>query len=325
MSWLTITCLAVLSGHGSGEELSLDARTREAIELGVPYIEAKGASWIENKECVSCHRVNTMLWSLGAAQAAGISVDSKVNETFQWAVEKSLEVNDDGKMAVEGNKEGVAQLLLAQKSYFKDLKTEELKEAFRSALTDDITEQGLWSAGGQLPSQKRPKVETDLVSTYWLAWAATEIGGVDLRKAPLTPLPQTLAKNTELQSTEGYAVRLLIAFAFQEQDRVDQVRAKLLEQQRPDGGWGWLVEGESDALATGLALYGLLKTGTEPDHESVSRGQLFLLDSQREDGSWAVRGTKAKKQDKVAETAVYWGTNWAIIALSEILMLKQSP
>lgn len=325
MNWLSITCLAVLSGNGSSDELSLDSRTRDAIELSVPYIEAKGDSWIENKKCVSCHRVNTMLWSLGAAQAAGVSVDPKVKETFEWAIENSLAVNDDGKMAVQGNKEGVAQLLLAQKSYFEELKTDELKKAFRAALTDDITKQGLWSAGGQLPSQKRPKDETDLVSTYWLVWAATEIGDVDLQKPPLNLLPQTLAKNSKFRSSEGYAVQLLVAHAFQEQDRVEQIRSELLKLQRPDGGWGWLVESESDALGTGLVLYGLLKTGTKTEHEAISRGQAFLLESQRDDGTWEVRGTKAKKQDKVEETAVYWGTNWAVIALSEILRSNRSP
>lgn len=325
MNWLSITCFAVLVGSGSGEELSLEGRTREAVERSVPYIEAQGASWIEGKKCVSCHRVNTMLWSLGAAKNAGISVDSQLADTWEWAVANSLEMNDEGRVAVSGNKEGVAQLLLAQKKYFEEVKTAELQEAFRRALQEDIAEQGLWLAGGQLPSQKRNKSETDLVSTYWLTLAATEIGGVDFNEGPLSSLPQAWAKESTFQSTEGYVTRLLVAFAFQEQDRVEQLRSELLKRQHPDGGWGWLVDDESDALGTGLALYGLLSTGTKIDHDSIHRGQVFLLDSQREDGSWAVKGTKAKKKDKVEETAVYWGTSWAVIALSEILNSSHSP
>jgi hypothetical protein len=325
MNWLSITCLTVLVGSGSGEELSLEARTREAVELSVPYIEAQGASWIEGKKCVSCHRVNTMLWSLGAARKAGISVDPQIAETWEWAIANSLEKNDDGKMAVSGNKEGVAQLVLAQKKYFEEVRTDELQDAFRRALKEDITEQGLWLAGGQLPSQKRSKTETDLVSTDWLTLAATEIGGVDFKEGSLSSLPQSWTQESTFQSTEGYVARLLVAFAFQEQDRVDQLRSELLKRQHPDGGWGWLVDDESDALGTGLALYGLMSTGSKTDHDSIHRGQVFLLESQGEDGSWEVKGTKTKKKDKVEETAVYWGTNWAVIALSEILKSNLSP
>lgn len=45
----------------------------------------------------------------------------------------------------------------------------------------------------------------------------------------------------------------------------------------------------------------------------------FLVETQRDDGSWAVKGTKEKKKDNVEETAVYWGTTWAAIALLETL------
>ena len=39
------------------------------------------------------------------------------------------------------------------------------------------------------------------------------------------------------------------------------------------------------------------------------------MTTQRADGSWPVRGTKAKKRNSLEDTAVYWGTTWATLAL----------
>ncbi|MCA9084810.1 MAG: hypothetical protein KDA81_12175, partial [Planctomycetaceae bacterium] len=48
---------------------------------------------------------------------------------------------------------------------------------------------------------------------------------------------------------------------------------------------------------------------------SIKHGQQFLVNAQRDDGSWTVQGTKANKKDDVEETAVYWGTTWAALGL----------
>ena len=93
---------------------------------------------------------------------------------------------------------------------------------------------------------------------------------------------------------------------------------ELAKQQQSDGGWGWLVNDPSDALGTGMALYALLQTSSvEP--AVIQRAQQFLVATQGDDGSWPVKGTKAKKRDSVQETATYWGTTWAVIALTESL------
>jgi hypothetical protein len=52
---------------------------------------------------------------------------------------------------------------------------------------------------------------------------------------------------------------------------------------------------------------------------AIARGRRFLVESQRADGSWAVRGTKKDKAKKVEPTATYWGTCWAVIGLAETL------
>jgi squalene cyclase len=99
----------------------------------------------------------------------------------------------------------------------------------------------------------------------------------------------------------------------------DQLRTELLSHQHTDGGWGWLNIDESDAFGTGLALYSLAKDGLPLDHPSTTRARQFLIETQRPDGSWPVKGTKKAKATQLEPTSIYWGTCWSIIALAQTL------
>ena len=69
------------------------------------------------------------------------------------------------------------------------------------------------------------------------------------------------------------------------QKAIDELRA----DQRSDGGWPQLASLQSDAYATGEALYALHVAGGLPVSDPVyQRGVQFLLRTQDEDGSWFV-------------------------------------
>jgi prenyltransferase beta subunit len=128
-----------------------------------------------------------------------------------------------------------------------------------------------------------------------------------------------LQSAAEGESTEWYAAMLLVENACGDDAGRTRRAGELMALQNPDGGWGWRVEDESDALATGEALYALASTieaGTSPE---AARAAQWLVDHQRDDGSWEVRGTKDKKRDSVEETAVYMGTCWGVLGLLETL------
>jgi squalene-hopene/tetraprenyl-beta-curcumene cyclase len=99
----------------------------------------------------------------------------------------------------------------------------------------------------------------------------------------------------------------------------DRLRGELLKRQREDGGWGWLCADESDAFGTGAALYALARDGLAGDNARLARGRQFLVQTQKADGSWAVKGTKKAKANQIEATATYWGTCWAVIGLAETL------
>src|SRR5262245_34272748 len=63
---------------------------------------------------------------------------------------------------------------------------------------------------------------------------------------------------------------------------------QLRSAQNEDGGWSQIKEAESDAYATGQALYALAEAGATKDDAAIRRAQSFLEKSQREDGAWAM-------------------------------------
>lgn len=320
-SVLLVCALSALAATPSASNPS-DEQVRAAIQKSIPYLETAGVRWMEEKKCSSCHRVGSMVWTLGVARSQGFTVSDKLNEWYRWSVDELLRPNDKGTPIGGGNKEGVAQVLMAQ-AYFPGESENAADFAhLQEIMLADQQQDGSWKPGGQLPSQKRPLPETTDVSTIWQTVALverTEDKNEDKNPPALEQALQRINAQQKGASTEWYAARLVLASELGEQELVATLSEQLREQQREDGGWGWMLGDESDAFGTGLALYALLVAGTPRDDEAVRRGQEFLIDSQREDGSWAVKGTKEKKKTRVEETAVYWGTAWAALALCESL------
>ncbi len=191
---------------------------------------------------------------------------------------------------------------------------------FAERLAAGQQEDGSWKAGGQLPSQKRPERETQEVSTMWSlvalqSYAAPAEGVVDR----FSGARQWLGNETEGQSTEWWAVRLLLERGSGNDKEANRLRGELLARQHEDGGWGWLCADESDAFGTGVALYALARDGMTADESAIARGREFLVQTQQPDGSWLVKGTKKSKAQQVEPTATYWGTCWAVIGMVETM------
>jgi squalene-hopene/tetraprenyl-beta-curcumene cyclase len=185
-------------------------------------------------------------------------------------------------------------------------------------ISNDQEEDGSWKPGGQLPFQKRPKPETTAVTTMWLALALADHDTVQNSRVAVCRALEFIKSSEPGKSTEWYVARLLLARRLGDRENVDATVKELRNQQQKDGGWGWIIGEQSDALATGMSLYVLLRAGVG-DMNTISRAKRFLIDGQQEDGSWPVAGTKQKKRDRIEETATYWGTTWAVLALTESL------
>jgi hypothetical protein len=71
---------------------------------------------------------------------------------------------------------------------------------------------------------------------------------------------------------------------------------RIKERQNADGGWSQTKDMKSDAWATGQALYALAHAGVKPDDSVIARAHVFLIKTQRNDGSWPMISRPASRQ-----------------------------
>lgn len=294
------------------------------------FLREKGQEWIDDRGCVSCHQVPSMLWSLHGAAQSGLPVDVKhLDETSKWSVDWknwNQSGDKDGLQKVAAaNTATMVFLLLALPPGFpaqaeSTSGAQPWEKAFRALLLDHQQKDGSWKAGGQLPLSKRPARENDEVATMWALLALEPKSTPEAVKPPPEQRLGTararahnfLATAVSGLSTEWHAVRLLL----HPQD--ESLRAALLKHQHPDGSWGWLVAEPGDAYGTGLALYALAKcqSGAKAP-EAVQRAVRYLNETQGADGSWPVPSTRSRDKNKPILTSIYWGTAWAVVSLLE--------
>jgi hypothetical protein len=126
-------------------------------------------------------------------------------------------------------------------------------------------------------------------------------------------------------SSEWYATRLLIEKRFGDPKQVEAIRDQILAAQQPDGGWGWLRADKSDAFGTGVSVYALSQVGVPNSHSAIQKAWRFLIETQTDDGSWIVNGTKNGTKDKPHPFSSFWGSTWALLGLCHSLPAHNPP
>jgi squalene-hopene/tetraprenyl-beta-curcumene cyclase len=275
---------------------------RRAVERSLPFLEMKGTDWIRDRKCASCHHVPFMVWVHREARDRGLPVDSaKLDAWTGWALDFARTSTSREGEKNGGGLDTLAQLILARPAKADFAPYGELAGLIRGFQKAD----GSWAAGGQLPSQRRDKAETDDASTRWVVLALRTLPG---REDSLTKAEAWIGGRPSGKSTESLALHVLTASS-------PDARRELLARRNGDGGWGWMKGEPSDALATGITLYAL--GGADPGARD------FLVRTQLEDGSWKVPSTKAKSRDDAISS--YWGTAWAALGLLQDLPQAESP
>ncbi len=297
-------------------DIPLADQARQTAERAIPYIEKDGTAWITERKCVTCHYVAFMVWSFRDASQRGLVVDkAKLAEWTDWSLNH----------AIGQGVEGPAQMLLARDRTDRSEKTAVLIDSLRDAIIQGQDKDGFWKPGGQLPSQKRPVNETTQVSTMWCALALDTLdqqsdAAIVSRNKALEWLKKTPPNGADpATSSEWYAARLLIEKKFGDPKQVEALRDKILAAQQADGGWGWLWADKSDAFGTGVSLYALSQIGVPNSQPAIQQAWMFLIETQTDNGSWTVNGTKAATKDKPHPFSGFWGTTWALLGLTHSL------
>ena len=188
---------------------------------------------------------------------------------------------------------GSALLALKSAGYERNEITDAVVE-FLLQWSDDTP---YWSAQSQRP----PSEGSRFTSTY-LALSGLEAYGFDQKKTAIQKRRKAAHDwliKTKADSTEDLVFRLLaMQAALVDKPQILRASRNLLEQQHDDGGWAQLTDLNSDAYATGSALFALHQTGgLKSESATYQKGLKFLIDSQQNDGSWHVNSRSRPIQE----------------------------
>ena len=200
------------------------------------------------------------------------------------------------------------------------------------ALTDAMA---LWSASTQfgdgswnLPSHRAPIEYSPFTGTS-LGLRVLQLYGPPAKRqefeARIAKARHWLEQNTA-RDNEGRTFRLLgLGWSGADKQVLKNAVDDLIRNQRADGGWAQLPGLESDAYATGQALYALrIGGGLSSDDETYRKGVANLLRTQRPDGTWLVH-TRSYPVQPYFESGFPHGpdqwisaaaTSWATISLT---------
>jgi hypothetical protein len=300
------------------------AQVRRSVERSLAFLEKDGLAWMEQKKCASCHAVPLTLWSQYEARKHGFAIHDKAIDGLRT---KALaEYVNDPKLKPAGQ-EGAPGTLSVAPIYLSlgvaaagppDGETNKALDRFAGHLLSVQQADGSWGdPNGGPKTTNTPVKDTNDVLTMWvlLALASRDAGPASWPAARDRALAW-LKKATPGDSNQSLVVRVLTRHRFGKPDEWRPLVKELLGKQNPDGGWSQLKDRPSDAFATGQALYALGTVGTPATDPAIGRAWNYLVQSQRDDGSWLVHTRAPKGHDVIIS---YFGSGWATLGLARTL------
>jgi ankyrin repeat protein len=204
-----------------------------------------------------------------------------------------------------------------------------------SATTDGIVHHLVTiqaSDGRWFNNVPRPPIESSDVSATALAIHAIKHYGWPGRNKEFTASIERGRRwlwKVKAQTNEEVVFKLLgLHWAGEPAEKLADLAQALLRMQRKDGGWAQLPMLDSDAYATGEALYTLVQTVKNPVTDPAwQHGLRFLLQRQGDDGTWHVARRAFPFQPTMDSGYPHhrdsWisaaATSWAVMALTRAL------
>ncbi len=308
---------------------------KSAVEKGLKRIEAGAANYPKHRQCFSCHHQAMAALSLTAARQRGFTID---DDLLKAQVAFSLKTFRNKAEIAKGHGVGgetssvvYALQMLAAVQHPRDETTDALVEYLLVRQQKD----GAWpvaSFGDRPPTMGSPFTHVGLALAVLKQYgpAKDAPGAEDLQKridAAVTKGRAWLLANEPVTTEDKvFHLRGLVDAGAEVQD-IEVARGQLLEDQGKDGSWGQLADLAGDAYATGTVLVALRRAGLDVKDEAYQKGVQYLLDSQKDDGSWIVQ-TRSKPLQVYFDNGDPGGksqfisfaaTNWAVLALLETL------
>jgi ankyrin repeat protein len=306
------------------------AELRTASARAIKLIQHSQSVWYKKQTCSSCHHALIPEIPINLAREKGVALDESI---AQATTQKSFAFLKDLDAAVQGYNfidvffDGWSLVSAHLAGVPPSLST----SAYAQAIASHQRPDGSWSTTDARPPQAHSRFTTTAICAQAIQhYLPAQLN--DEKRARVRRARGWLA-SSKPRTTEDRAFQVLgLRWTGADEGVRREAAAKLLTEQRPDGGWGQLPGMESDAYATGEVLFALREgIGEVTTSEAYQRGLRFLLGSQQPDGSWKV-STRLHPPAPVSppyfdaefpygrdQFISMMGTTWAVTALLQAL------
>lgn len=328
----TILITGILAVQAAAADVP-EPTVTSAIEKSLERIEAGVKNYPKQRQCFSCHHQAMAIMSMTAAQQRGFKVDAELlakQVSFSLKSFRNKEQIAKGK-GVGGDSVAIVYALhaLAAAKHAPDDTT----SAMVQYLLVKQRKEGDWpipAFGNRPPTMGSLFTNTGLamlaLKKYGPPKDAKDSAELQLKiDAALAKGRSWLLANKPIEIEDRVFHLRGLVDAGVEAKLIEQARADLLSEQRPDGSWRQLPKLKGDAYATATALAGLRHAGLDAKDKAYQKGIRYLLDSQEEKGAWIVQ-TRSKPLQVFFDNGDAGGksqfisfaaTNWAVLALLE--------
>jgi hypothetical protein len=316
--------LVLLAGTALAQEpRPKPSDVRGTIARGLAFLAKDAVAWKKEHNCVSCHHAGLVIWSMREAKLRGYAVDEPVLvEMTKWVAESG-----DGKTGVPRpagrpkalNAKAVWLALALGASPDPDAASQKGLKLLRETVTGDQTEDGCWSSWPETRPPIFGNSDESMTALATLALLPAAAMGDGSAKSASDKSTRWLTETRTDDDPQSIAMRLVLWQRLGRPAAECQLLVqRIKERQRTDGGWSQSKEMASDAWATGQALYALAHAGIKPDEPVIARAHAFLLETQRDDGSWPMTSRPTKPGGEGSKSLIpitAAGSAWAILGL----------
>ncbi len=313
--------VATVAGQTTGAGVA-PPWTRAAIEKVLPLLQSSAQTWNERRPCGSCHHHALGSMAIELAKERGFAVDdallSAQVDRMRFRTRETALLDDAG-INVQVS---VSYLLIGTGA--ARVPANIVTDARFHVIAGKQQPDGHWFSESHRP----PLEDSEFTAT-----------AVSVRALQLYPPParaseaaRRVARAKEWlirarpQTTEERAMQLFgLAWSGAPARPIAVAAAALVAEQRPDGSWAQIPSRSGDAYATGQALVALNQAAGMSSADAVyKRGVRFLLDTQRDDGTWHVHTRRKFGGLPYFETGFphgpdqfisYASSAWAVMAL----------
>jgi squalene-hopene/tetraprenyl-beta-curcumene cyclase len=308
-----------------------DADVKAAIDRGLDFLAKDSLAWRESKKCFECHHAPFTIWALNEGKRQGYAVDENVlADLTSWVLGKdylaTLLVEPPDQKEIVFN-EAPLLFALGIEAGNTGATPDGLKQLLTSVVNDQ-GDDGSWKRVNEArPILSSPDTLTTLALLVLSAPNAPDLGeeGNAARQKALKWL-EAAKPDDELQPI---ALRLILWHrlgrpAAEWNPLVQQLR----KAQNEDGGWSQTKLANSDAYATGQALYALAEAGATKDDAAIRSAQSYLAKTQGPDGAWPMTSRAIMSNGKVAtkfEPITHAASAWAVMGLVGTAPAETNP